>query len=349
MKINPRFLAGLIAVLAMLVSGCKEKENKAPKVSVITPESREMFSLGEEVPFKVDAEDPDGRVSHVAFFVGGELLKEDSAKPYEAVWTSTDTASLGEYYMYAVAYDNERQPGSDNVTILMDGPGGFNPDLEYGSVSDVDGNNYRTIDIGEQVWMAENLNTSRYADGSAIPLVADSADWTKLEVDEKAYCWFDNSDSMRNIYGALYSWAAASGGQQVMEGEALQGLCPDGWHLPSDEDWKTLEAFLGMGANELDRKDWRGEGVASALKEQGYSHWDFPNEGDNSSGFTALPNGFRSTNGSFYAYYGAFWTANEDPSSVDLAWFRSMLSQREKVLRERDFKGSGFAVRCVQD
>jgi len=109
-----------------------------------------------------------------------------------------------------------------------------------------------------------NLRTTSYADGSAIPIVEDNTAWSELEADDKAYCWYDNSSSNEDVYGTLYTWAAATNGGSGN----IQGICPDGWHLPSEAEWNELVSHLG------------GSGEAGYyLKEEGNDHWGGVNAG----------------------------------------------------------------------
>ena len=105
---------------------------------------------------------------------------------------------------------------------------------EKNTVTDVDGNTYKTVIIGTQVWMAENLKTTKYNDGIQIPLVTDPITWINLK--SAAYCWYNNDlATNKNIYGAIYNWLVVNTGK----------LCPIGWHVPSDTEWTTLTTFLG--------------------------------------------------------------------------------------------------------
>ena len=163
---------------------------------------------------------------------------------------------------------------------------------------DGDGNLYATTTIGTQVWMAENLRTTKYADGTAIPLVNTNATWNALTATSKAYCWYNDDIGNKATYGALYTWAAAMNGaaSSADNPSTIQGVCPTGWHLPSDEEWTELTYYLG------------GESVAGGkLKETGTTHWNSPNTGaTNETGFTALPGGYRGIYGNFgnIGYYG---------------------------------------------
>jgi uncharacterized protein (TIGR02145 family) len=128
------------------------------------------------------------------------------------------------------------------------------------TVTDFDGNVYNTITIGSQVWMAENLKTTHYSDGTAIPLVTGNSNWDTLTATSKAYCWYNDDVINKATYGALYTWAAAMNGAASVttNPSGVQGVCPTGWHLPSDAEWTQLTDYLG------------GTGVAGGkLKESG--------------------------------------------------------------------------------
>src|SRR6056297_3339950 len=126
------------------------------------------------------------------------------------------------------------------------------------SVQDYDGNWYHTVPIGNQCWMKENMRVTHYEDGTEISHVTGDTEWDNLTETDKAWCYYDNSDSLGNIYGALYTWAAAMNGAASSNDNpsGVQGVCPDGWHLPSDEEWKELEMELGMSQSEADEIDY---------------------------------------------------------------------------------------------
>ncbi|NSW94956.1 MAG: hypothetical protein HPY62_09670 [Bacteroidales bacterium] len=201
---------------------------------------------------------------------------------------------------------------------------GFNPGLTYGSVEDIEGNIYKTIQIGSQIWMAENLKTITYNDGTEIPFVPDITEWSGLST--PAYSWYDN-DTV--VYGAFYNWHAVATGK----------LCPTGWHVPDDDEWTELTTFLG------------GSAVAGGkMKESGTAHWISPNSGaDNQSGFTALPGGYRLATGDYNSIrrHGFWWSSTE--SSANDSWCRSLYHGYPNIDRSRSSKKSGLSVRCIKD
>ena len=209
------------------------------------------------------------------------------------------------------------------------------------TATDFDGNVYTTVTIGNQVWLGENMKTTHYNDGSAIPLVSNNNDWGTLST--PAYCWYDNDEaSHKATYGALYNWYVVETGK----------LCPDGWHVPTDSEWKQLEMYLGMSQSDADKQGfYRGTDEGGKLKETGTIHWDSPNEGaTNESGFTALPGGNRTYNGVVFESLGSgahFWCATEYDGN--LAWRRYIFYADGDIWRDIQYKRYGFSVRCIKD
>jgi len=350
---NIKFYLIIISGLHLLFfSSCKEKENEIPDIEITAPEDGIMIMQGDQLTIRVKATDSDGSIDEVRFFINFEEVLVVTESPYEYLWTSADTM-VGEVDVRVVTRDNDGGANSDNITVIVDAPGGFNPGLSYGTMNDYDGNIYKTIRIGEQNWMAENLKVTHYADGTPIPFVTDDAAWKSMGDADRAYCWYDNMNEYADTTGALYSWTGAMNGSSGVKDSTdfIQGVCPDGWHVPSDADWKELEISLGMSVETADRYDWRGSDEGGSLKEMGFSHWEVPNTGgDNSSGFTALPGGFRSYAGTFYGYgqYSTFWTANVKAGS-DNIWYRVLNSDEKRVYRHYNLRNQGHSVRCVED
>ena len=208
-----------------------------------------------------------------------------------------------------------------------------------GEITDKDGNVYTSVIIGTQEWMAENLKTTKYNDGTDIPLVTDAHEWSDLTTN--AYCWYNNdAATYKTPYGALYNWYAVNTGK----------LCPTGWHIPTDEEWKQLEMYLGMSQADANNTGWRGTDEGGKLKEAGNSHWDSPNTGaTNESGFSALPGGYRETSGSFLYtdLAGDYWSASQYLSGS--AWSRLLHYNFSNIRRDGLDKHFGFSIRCVRN
>jgi uncharacterized protein (TIGR02145 family) len=201
--------------------------------------------------------------------------------------------------------------------------------LQAQTLKDIDGNIYRTVAIGNQVWMAENLKTTKYSDNSNIPDASGNNTWSSLST--PGYCWYDNNAaSYKGPFGALYNWYTVKTAK----------LCPSGWHVPTDSEWSNLTTFLG------------GENVAGKkLKEAGAGLlWISLNpETSNSSGFTARPGGARDSDGSFHslAGYCGFWSSTEN--NKDEAIARDLQNDLNEVGSGGVDKKTGFSVRCIKD
>jgi uncharacterized protein (TIGR02145 family) len=195
-------------------------------------------------------------------------------------------------------------------------------------MSDQDGNVYKTITIGTQTWMAENLRVTKYRNGNLIPNVTDNAAWAALTTG--AYCNYTNTTDIDQIatYGALFNWYAATDNRNI---------APTGWHLPTDAEWTTLTTTL------------LGDVVAGGkMKEAGYLHWLSPNtDATNESGFTALPGGSRYSSGTYdnIGDCGYWWSTTE----IFSVWARVLSCRGSSVSTSGYNKELGFSVRCVRD
>ncbi len=209
-----------------------------------------------------------------------------------------------------------------------------------GTVMDIEGNVYQTIKIGDQWWMAENLKVTRYRNSDPIPNVINNAEWSGLT--SGAYCEYDNNPANVETYGRLYNWYAATDSRNI---------APEGWHVPTDDDWKQLEMYLGMSLEDADDIGWRGTDEGGKLKESGTYYWTDPNTGaTNASGFSALPAGYRSNNLDYFNGKGShayFWYIEE--YDTDRAWRRLLYFDYSTINRSHDYKHYGFSIRCVKD
>ncbi len=208
--------------------------------------------------------------------------------------------------------------------------GGPEPDCGpvTGTVTDIDGNIYQTIKIGNQWWMAENLKVTHYRNGEAIPNITDGGTWASINTG--AYSNYLNDINTGAIYGRLYNWFAVGDSRNI---------APTGWHVASDAEWQTLVDYLGGDAD-----------AGGKLKEIGTVHWSSPNSGaTNESGFTALPGGSRHYGvGSFFGIglYAYFWSATVQS---DGAWYLSLYYNLLSVGHGSMYKQYGCSVRCVKD
>jgi len=201
------------------------------------------------------------------------------------------------------------------------------------SISDIDGNSYNTLQIGTQCWIKSNLKVSKYGNGDAIPTGLGAADWRSTNTGAYAILLNDNSNDA--IYGKLYNWYAVADNR---------GLCPTGWHVPTDAEWTTLTTYLG------------GEGVAGGkMKVTGTTYWNIQNTGaTNESGFSGLPGGFRNDGDTDYYNIGRgayFWSATES-SRDGFSWARDLLDYDVFVTKVGDNgvdRNMGLSVRCLKD
>lgn len=215
-------------------------------------------------------------------------------------------------------------PGINRISIAQNGE----------MIRDIDGNVYSSVKTGRQIWLRENLKTTRFNDGTPLPHITADPEWNGRT--SPAYCWYNNDSTNKADYGALYNWYAISSGN----------LCPAGWHVPSDSEWHNPGNVSG---------DLNEQG--SALKEKGYSHWQtFDPGGTNSSGMTMVPGGYRSSNGRFtgIGQYGFIWSSSEFLWDVDtyytrFSWGRYLCYYNSMFYRYYFEKKYGFSVRCLKD
>jgi uncharacterized protein (TIGR02145 family) len=219
----------------------------------------------------------------------------------------------------------------------------FNPGKTYGSVKDIDGNEYKTITIGTQTWMAENLRVTSYRNGDPIPNVKGETDiWEWGNLKTGACCSYRNTtnpDSMAT-FGLLYNWYAATD---------PRGVAPEGWHVPTDAEWDTLINYVAAGDAIT---NMYGNSIAGGrMKETGTLHWGFPNRfASNSSGFTAIPGGFRSTYKGDFLYIGYnchYWSVSEYVATV--AFNRLMNTDFATITRGCSHGSDGLSVRCIKE
>jgi uncharacterized protein (TIGR02145 family) len=218
-------------------------------------------------------------------------------------------------------------------------------------VIDIDQNIYYTVDIGGQTWMSDNLKATRYSDGSQIPRVEDRITWFNFTMYTQAYCWYENFSAIGATYGALYTWPAAMRitSESDIKPGTVQGVCPDGWHLPGDSEWQQLERYLGMSQAAADTEEWRGEDEGGMLKKTGNTEWASPNTGaTDESGFRAIPAGWRDGSGYFKNLGSAtrFWTSSK---RGDYAWMRELDNNLSKIYRGTKGLYEGYSVRCIKD
>lgn len=206
---------------------------------------------------------------------------------------------------------------------------------ELGIVTDVDGNIYRTILIGNYLWLAENLKATSYNNGSKIPNITDSIVWTSLTTG--AFCWYLNDEVNAKAWGALYNWYAVNTGR----------LCPDGWLVPTDKEWKNLEGNadtrFGRGDSTWDMQGGRGQDAGIRLKTT--SGWSAGGSGTDNIGFSALPGGERCSKGRFFvANRSGFWWSSSGYSE-SFAWYRNIIYSLDDEKQQYCYHSRWFSNR----
>jgi uncharacterized protein (TIGR02145 family) len=219
-----------------------------------------------------------------------------------------------------------------------------------GSTTDIDGNVYNTVTIGSQTWMAENLKTTKYNDGTGIPNITDNTTWAALTTG--AYSDYSDTPSNSTTYGRLYNWYSVDNNATTkMASNGGKNVCPTGWHVPTDMEWTTL-------TNYLTDNGYQGSGNDIGKSMAAISGWHTSDEAgtvgndqvsNNSSEFTALPGGIRSYNGSYYVLgqYGCWWSTTEYYPTV--AWYRYILWDSAYVYPQSYGEQNGYSIRCLKD
>ena len=208
------------------------------------------------------------------------------------------------------------------------------PPPDNGTVTDIDGNTYKTIKIGTQVWMAENLKTTRYRNGEAIQLVIGEIGWSILNTSKSpAYTYSEFAAANATVFGHLYNWYAVNDSRNI---------APAGWHIPSDAEWTTLIDYLG------------GKNTTTGNKLKADTTWNSPNNGTNSSGFTALAGGAIGFDGRYLSAqnigsFTTWWSATPANDPVNHTAFVRRIFFDASITASASLPNSGFSIRCVKD
>lgn len=240
------------------------------------------------------------------------------------------------YYIRAYATNNAGTAYGNQLNLIIN-------TLKSNTINDVEGNIYNTVTIGSQIWMKENLKTTRYNDYTPIPLITDNTKWHSIA--SPAYCWYNNNESKyKQLFGALYNWYAVETGK----------ICPLGWHVPSDDEWKELEKFLGISQNDLDSTGLRGNDVARKMKAHGF-YWKLnDSEEINETKFSAFPGGSRSGYyGDFHGIFdltgefGCWWSSSQLIKYNPL--YRCISCNNNGIIRLSAGMREGFSIRCLKN
>ena len=207
---------------------------------------------------------------------------------------------------------------------------------ETSTMTDLEGNVYKTVKIGDQWWMSENLKVTKYNDGSSIIFIDSlQTDSTWAAQTEGAFCKTDNR------YGMLYNWFSVVDSRK---------LAPAGWHIPTDEEWKTMEKSIGMSAEASNQTAWRGTNECEKILPKSSIGWPAASIvfGTNESGFSALPGGCRLFNGEInnQSNCAFWWTSTADNNE---AWYRYIDRNNKKIFRQHTYQKYGLSIRCIKD
>jgi uncharacterized protein (TIGR02145 family) len=348
--LNAKIQIGLVFIIFCII-GCKKIEPE--KTFDITTDDVELYaegiytfkgtivSLGKE---KINehgfywSESTNPEIDGISIRLGS---KNDTGRFSSSVYNILPGTT---YYVRAFAATNSFYYYGDEKSFTT-------PDTIVHPVIDVDNNIYYPVKIGDQMWMSENLKTSHYSDGSIIQRIDDQLVWFNLPGYANAYCWYENYGALAATYGNLYTWTAAVNiypGDDIPTG-IVQGVCPDGWHLPSDDEWKQLEMFLGMSQAEVDGEKWRGKDEGGMMKSEGTHSWEIPNTGaTDESGFRALPAGLRNGAGYFknIGKSTRFWSSS---ITGDFVWIRQLDYNSSRIYRSTNGVYEGNSVRCIKN
>ncbi len=252
----------------------------------------------------------------------GTVTCSPNAASFDTAATVTITATaMGGYHFKN--WTGSANGNSNPLTLTIDSDKSITAVFEVFNITDMDGNIYHTVKIGSQYWLVENLKTTKYNDGTPIPMVTDSTAWNNLQT--PGYCWYNNDSTYKNPYGALYNWQSVATGK----------LAPDGCHIASAAEWQALIVFCGSDP-------------AQKLKETGGAHWTAPTSGPtNSTGFTAVGGGQRYGSFMDLGKYGIWWTSTATDTLSSK--YYAMANYGIDVLSNSDPFTSGFSVRCIQD
>jgi len=326
MKHLQKFLFAKVLLILLLLTACEEEgsKNATPNISILDIENEMEMQQGTKLTITVDVEDSDGYIEAVEFLINDSVIGTINEPPYSFDWYTSNEVS-GSHQVSVVAIDNSGGSGTDVVTVIIIERG------ETGIVSDIDGNTYKTIRIGDQWWMAENLKVTQLNDGGEIEIIEEDTVWANLEdkYSEIAYCYYNNNENgEKDIYGALYTYAAA------------QKVCPTNWHLPSREEWEVLEDFIS-------NDEYTGkEGLA--LKAS--NGWDKNGNGTDYYGFNGAPSGQRHNLRGISlgaGSVGTWWCNYEwDDYMVPVIILGDDI---DYIYKDNGPISYGFSVRCVKD
>ena len=298
---------------------------------VVNIEGRLSNINGDEINFKFDIYENFASALVEDIPIGAWVLEVNALdKNDNIIYTGIKEITVYPGVITPVSIQLNPATGSIQITVI------------WGDIcKDIDGNVYKAVKIGDQIWMAENLRVTHYQNGDEIQKITNGNEWSSKS--SGAYCVYQNNDAYIDDYGLLYNWFTIKDSRKI---------APRGWHVPTDEEWKKLEIYLGMDKQEANAEYWRGHGIIDGkIKEIGTAHWVQTDASvTNETGFTALPGGYRDGDTGNYQYLriGAdFWSATEYDNIS--AWHRIMNYGNTGFHRHYSLKQYGHSIRCVKD
>jgi uncharacterized protein (TIGR02145 family) len=324
---TPVYLITILVITSIAFVSCKKEKKTVSTPTVTTYKPESVASTVITVGFRVE-KDGGSKITDCGLYLGDTQNPESFQGTKLQVASDTGTFYIyvsglvanTQYYMKAYATNAKGEGLGDQVSFTTPP-----------KITDQEGNSYETVAIGTQSWMTSNLKTVHYMNGDPILSTVPSTFDISGESTPK-YQWSYNGDDANNvIYGKLYTYYTVTDSRKI---------CPAGWHVPTDNDWVTLETYLG-GANY----------AGAFLKETGNNHWLSPYNTDaiNLTLFTALPGGTRGAAGTYSMInnYGYWWSVTEGDATS--AWTRNLYCQSSQIKRENTSKKSGLSVRCIKD
>ncbi len=324
----------MLVVLTILCVNCSKDDGddgddplNNSKIEISGIDENTIITPGAIIGVELNIED--SKVTYaIVSFNGNEIENFDYFPQTFSI--NTSGISAGTYSLKVVAYSDDAELGTYEVDVEI-------IELEYGSVTDVDGNEYKTIQIGNQVWMAENLKVKHYRNGDDVRLVNGGDIWVDLE--SGAYCYPNNNVANEDPYGLLYNFYSVNDSRNI---------APEGWHIPSREEFSELMYYLG-GYDDAGGK----------LKTVGNTYWNSTlitadNEGSNESGFSAVAAGCCTASGAFssFGYKTNFWFSDETTSLSGnlMGWTRYLGKSTNEISDESPSPATlGYSLRCIKD
>jgi uncharacterized protein (TIGR02145 family) len=341
---------GLVLII-FWISGCKKTEPE--KILAITTDDIEIFAEGIYTLKGTVVSIGNDKITQHGFYWSESANPEINGTLVQlgAVTSAGSFSSTLYGVLPGKTYHVKAFATFSSVPCFGDEKLFTTPDNMRLPIIDADHNIYYSVKIGDQTWMSTNLKVTHYSDGSMITRIEDRLDWFYMPWYNSAYCWYDNFSTIASKYGNLYTWPAAmkiNSASEIRTG-VVQGVCPDGWHLPSDDEWKQLEMFLGMSQDEANAEKWRGADEGGKMKSDGMRLWKSPNTGaTDESAFGALPAGWRDGAG----YYVNIETSTKFWSSSirgDYGWMRQLDYNSSQIFRGTTGVYEGNSVRCIKN